>query len=221
VVSVIQVARIERIKMETILKTSEHTDKFWPDFVKAVGTIEDAKKTSENGHRHYKYADLNQCYKAVKPTLKENNLAIIQSFGVRDGVGVLETRVVHNSGQWIANQWSFGLVTDMQKLGAMFTYLKRYTLSAMLCLASDEDTDGEIVNKQTGKVEIVHQGEIRSKQYNAMTDPFDKSKAGHVIVLTDKLKQWQIDPSLFKESIEQCHGKTADQWSEAVKSLNS
>lgn len=199
--------------MDTILKTSENTDKFWPAFIKAKGEMGQPELNCRNPHFRSKYADLSSLFKCIREPFKANGLNFIQTFGHRDGNGVLETRIIHISGQWISGEWVFGTEGNIQKLGAQFTYLKRYHLYSMLGLAGEEDTDGQM--NGSGKPEPVR----HVKPYNPMTDPYDKRNPGHNTVFLAKLKEWAIQPSLTREAIEKCHGKTAGEWGAIIKGI--
>jgi len=53
------------------------------------------------------------------------------------------SRLSHSSGQWIESSMSCKPAKqDIQMIGAISSYSKRYAMSAMLGLASDTDDDG-------------------------------------------------------------------------------
>jgi hypothetical protein len=58
----------------------------------------------------------------------------------------LSTRLVHSSGEWIEDEIHVPIEADpraAQITGSIITYLRRYSLSALLGILADEDTDGE------------------------------------------------------------------------------
>ena len=68
----------------------------------------------------------------------------------------METVLTHASGEWISSSLSLPLADEKGKSGAqvagsIITYLRRYTLSAVLGMYSDEDTDG---NSEPKPVEV-------------------------------------------------------------------
>lgn len=132
--------------------TSEVTDKVWPAFVAAWAKFEVAKKDTENPFHKSKYADYASVMEAIRPALIENKLAVVQSGSCFEGnLLKVVTRIVHESGQFIQNEFSVP-VTDnkIQAIGSLQTYVRRYGLSAISALVSDlEDDDGNKAdNKQ-------------------------------------------------------------------------
>lgn len=113
---------------------------------KAQGEMETAK-FNKKGHTH-RYADFTSVIHACRGPLAHNNLAIMQYVEIIDKQPMLVTMLTHISGQWITSNLPL-LVKDntCQSLGSAMTYMKRYGLSALLGIVSDEDEgaddDGE------------------------------------------------------------------------------
>lgn len=202
--------------MDTILKTSENTDKLWPAYIQAKHEMNQPELNCTNPHFRSKYADLSSCFKAIKEPFKANGLICTQTFGYRDGQATLETRIVHVSGQWFGAEWHFNPDTNIQKMGSQFTYLKRYHLYSLLGLAGEEDTDGQVQDRKTGKVEPIR----TVTPYNPKADAFDQNNRGAVSVLHACLKRWEIDESFFSEITAKCHGTKADQWGAIAKAVS-
>lgn len=103
-------------------------------------------KTAGSGAYSYKYADLDTIASAIKPILKKNGLGYTQSVECGGSGLTLCTRVFHKSGQWIEGDALLPVITNTksnaaQAMGMSITYMRRYALSAMLGITSDEDTD--------------------------------------------------------------------------------
>ena len=103
-------------------------------------------KTAGSGAYSYKYADLDTIATAIKPILKKNGLGYTQSVECGGSGLTLCTRVFHKSGQWIEGEALLPVITNTksnaaQSMGMSITYMRRYALSAMLGITSDEDTD--------------------------------------------------------------------------------
>lgn len=120
------------------------TDKILAAFAKAQSEFQpiERRSTAQVGTRHYKYADLAAVLAAVRPALTANGLAITQSVEGQEVV----TRLIHSSGQSLCGRCP--LVMDEgrrgpQALGSALTYSRRYGLSALLGVASEEDDDGQ------------------------------------------------------------------------------
>jgi len=111
---------------------------------KAQAEIETAEFDSTNPHFHSRYASLTAVMKAVRKPLANHGLAIIQTPEQAEGGKlVLVTMLLHASGEFIAGEVPIILSkNDMQGLGSAITYAKRYGISALLGVVTDEDDDG-------------------------------------------------------------------------------
>jgi hypothetical protein len=96
---------------------------------------------------NYKYTDLDTIVQTVKPLLKKYNLAYMQSVGglTADAI-TLTTRLFNNKGEYIEDTVVLPIIASQknnsaQTLGMAITYMRRYTLCAMLGITSDEDVD--------------------------------------------------------------------------------
>jgi hypothetical protein len=127
------------------MQTSETIAALAPALVKAQAAFGVAKKTATNPHFKTKYATLGDVMDAIKPALEAHGLAVLQGAVESDPTGFrLETKLLHSSGEWVASQQWFSGGTDIQKLGGVLTYARRYTLSALLGVVADEDDDGNL-----------------------------------------------------------------------------
>lgn len=126
-------------------------------FQSEVPTIEKGK-TAGTGNFSYKYADIADVLTGIRSTLSKNGLSVSQSAEneiVTENNSsinyiVVTTMVMHKSGQWLrsslrgdlrANQ---GKMSNMQAIGSITTYLRRYSIASMLGIATDEDVDGNL-----------------------------------------------------------------------------
>lgn len=96
------------------------------------------------GRKKYEYAPLGAIIDATKKALSANGLAVTQNTKLSDGNTILETLVSHSSGEWLSGELYVGK-QDMppQSLGSALTYMRRYGMSAILCVSSEDDDDGE------------------------------------------------------------------------------
>ena len=105
-------------------------------FHKEVGTV---SKTATNPFFKKKYVPLDEILKVVSKPLIESGLVVVQ---MPDNKG-LTTMLMHESGQWLSGKMEMMPVKDdPQAQGSAITYAKRYGLSAVLQLSTDEDDDG-------------------------------------------------------------------------------
>ena len=139
------------------MKTSENVNEILPAFHKFQQEVENPKKCKEG--YGYKYAPLDAVVKVVKIAMQDYGLSFNQEVSYdEDGNILVTTNIFHESGQWL----SFGPLglpkdngqqrSDVQAAGSSITYARRYSLSAAMGLASEEDTDGVTRdNKKTNK----------------------------------------------------------------------
>ncbi|WP_107950893.1 ERF family protein [Lysinibacillus parviboronicapiens] len=102
-------------------------------------------KDKDNPFFKSKYVPLENVVEAITATSGEYGLSFIQ-FPLNDPngrVGVT-TLLMHESGEWIESEPIFATPAkqDAQGAGSVITYLKRYSLSALFGITSDEDDDG-------------------------------------------------------------------------------
>jgi len=132
------------------MNKSESIQKLTVALIQLQREIKGAEKGSENPFYHSKYADLESCWKAVRPSLSNNGLALCQLVGEFDTNGSqgLETVLMHESGEWISGYASIPLAKkDPHGAGSGITYLRRYGLAAILGLLQVDDDANAAVNE--------------------------------------------------------------------------
>jgi len=101
-----------------------------------------AKIESQKGSYSYHYSDLASLIDAIRGPFAENGLAHYQSVFMEDAQMMLETRIIHSSGEWIASQYPLAAYAKPQEQGSAITYARRYALGALAGLAPEDD-DGK------------------------------------------------------------------------------
>ena len=101
-----------------------------------------------NGY-NYKYTNLDTVISTLRPILTKYNIGFMQSLTTSvNGKFAMTTRLFHQNGEWMEDTTPLPDVllskgNAAQNLGAAITYMKRYTLCAMLGVSCDEDPDGK------------------------------------------------------------------------------
>lgn len=115
---------------------------------KAQGLMRSAKKDSANPFFNSKYADLASILDACREALSSNGLAVVQRVSnCATGIRV-KTMLMHASGEWMSDACEWPVAKkDAQGMGSAMTYGRRYGLSAMVCIAADEDDDGNAASE--------------------------------------------------------------------------
>jgi ERF superfamily len=104
---------------------------------KAQGAMNNASMNRINPHFKSKYADLAALWDAVRKPLSDNGLSVVQI--IRDGS--LHTMLLHTSGQRLCSDYPLPATARPQEMGSALTYARRYSLSALVGIAADEDDD--------------------------------------------------------------------------------
>jgi hypothetical protein len=106
--------------------------------------VENVKKDATNPFFKSKYASLENIIDTVRPPLAKHGLSFSQ---FPDGAG-LTTILMHSSGEWIQATSSMAAKDQTpQGQGSAITYLRRYALSSVLGLATEDDDDGNAASK--------------------------------------------------------------------------
>lgn len=86
------------------------------------------------------YATLSSVWNVIRKPLTDNGLSISQTFDVSDGGVTVVTTLLHTSGEWKSSRLYSALdKPNIQGLGSAITYLRRYSLSAMVGVCPDDD----------------------------------------------------------------------------------
>jgi hypothetical protein len=135
------------------VRTSPEIDKIAPALVKVQAALTNPTRNKtvsmllKSGKTfEFKYATLDSILDLVRPVLAEHEMAVIQGTGGGTAANqpplYLTTRLLHSSGQFYETDtpipYNGG---DAQALGIALTYTKRYSITAMLGFAAEEDSD--------------------------------------------------------------------------------
>jgi ERF superfamily len=103
--------------------------------------------TSPKGRTNYRHADLSGMVEQVRPIMAECGLSHSWRTRQENGVVFVTCIITHSAGhsestEMLAPYDTSGNKNPIQAIGSATTYLQRYTLAAILGLASSEDDDG-------------------------------------------------------------------------------
>ncbi len=109
--------------------------------------------TKTGGRKKYNYAPLSEVIDAIRKALSDNALAIMQPTKLVEGKLIVETLLSHSSGEWVKGEILIESQSqDAQSQGSALTYARRYALSSLLGIASEEDDDAEGTKDKEAKV---------------------------------------------------------------------
>ena len=138
--------------------TSDTITKITPALIKAQGEFAPAVKAKVNPHFKSKYVPLDVVIDAIAEPLRNNGIAILQQTDIQDARTVLVTRLIHESGEWIAGRYPVHPVkADPQGEGSALTYARRYALMALVGIAPEDD-DGNAAVKAAEKTAAEDKG---------------------------------------------------------------
>lgn len=127
------------------MKKSETITEYAKAFVKAQKEVKQPLKDKDNPFFKSKYVPLENVADAIVAAFGSNGLAYSQDPKADDNGNIaVTTLVMHESGEWV----EYGPTTlrpvksDPQSAGSAITYARRYALSAIFGITSDEDDDG-------------------------------------------------------------------------------
>lgn len=126
------------------------------DHIKALSKVQkDLKHAKKDDKGAFgKYADLASVYEVIRKPLVDNGFSYIHSLTTQEnGDHFVDTLLMHETGGTFKT--SLPLIInkrDMQGLGSAITYAKRYGISMIVGLASEEDDGGKGAGTSKGNV---------------------------------------------------------------------
>lgn len=202
------------------MRTSEELANLTAALCGFQGEIENPKNTSVNPQFRSKYAPLDVVINTVKPILLKHGLSFTQSTGSVDENIVISTRLMHKSGEWIESEplilpaYQIGKggsrTFNAQGAGSAITYGRRYSLTALLGISSEDDDDGNHASENKGN------GNASKPKQNPSQSNVDADKLSKMVYAKRKSaeKKFGVDENAvndkIKESIPEWHGFTKD-----------
>jgi hypothetical protein len=140
--NVVNIIKSEDIESDGFIH-SEDASKIFLALSKAQGDIINPKKSIVNPFFKSKYADLSVIIDACRLPLSINEIACMQApYTPKDGTVGVETLFGHSSGQFIKFRFKIKPNKfDIQSVGSIITYIKRFSLSSALLIVGDNDDD--------------------------------------------------------------------------------
>lgn len=131
------------------------------DFLKKIQSLKNEVgkiiKNSENPYYKSKYTDINSLLEQIEPILEKKDLILLQP--IRDNIVFSEITDL-KTGHSISSSLTLPEITDPQKIGSAITYYRRYTLTSLLALQSEDDDANIASNKETVKMVTMKQGKL-------------------------------------------------------------
>lgn len=147
-----------------------------PQFT-AIKKTEKVAFSTTAGRRGYNYAPLDEIIEATRKGLSENGLAVMQLLKLVNANTILVTILSHSSGQWIQSESYIGKQDQPpQSEGSALTYKRRYSLSAILNVTSEEDDDAQAIEQKQPKPEALPSKSKPSAEPSSGNLPVEENK---------------------------------------------
>lgn len=135
------------------MKTSETIKAVYPALLEVQKEIKNVEKEGKNTFfKDAKYVTLPTVLDTVRPILNKHGLVLIQGAESKDGSPLVNTRLVHSeSGEWVETE-SYVQADKVgpQGYGSAITYLRRYSLMALLGISGEADDDANLAQARSG-----------------------------------------------------------------------
>jgi len=188
--------------------------RYSPQFTKITGALLEAQKNikvalkdANNPHFKSRYADLASVFDACKDALNNAGIVFVQApSSTKNEVTI--TTTLFSQGEWLACQLTAPLSKyDAQSVGSAITYLRRYSLSSIAGVVSDDD-DGQAavgapalaVQQKNGPHSVGVNAEARKEvapkappQPGEWVVPWGKQKGTPVSQLEDSGLAWLLN----------------------------
>lgn len=182
------------------MRTSEQTNEIAKALAAAQAAMNNAVLNKEAGGTDskfkYRYADLAAVREAIIPKLAANGIAVTQATEVDEAGFRLITRLSHISGQWMEGIYPLSIVGNPQAMGSAITYARRYTLSAMCGISSEEDDDAQIA-VDNSKREVGTQRNTKTVANGGQKSAYAARKEGDWPVIMQELESQPSRESLL------------------------
>lgn len=137
-------------------------------------------KMKSGGKYSFCYATLDNIIGSVRKPLADNGLSYVQGINGSENGTVVETMLMHKSGQWIKTvipvHANATQDNKSQALGSGITYAKRYALTALLGIVAEDDDDGNASDGNEAQTRKMDRPSNRSADDPKWRGPLGKSK---------------------------------------------
>ena len=123
------------------MEKSESIIEFSKALIKLQGGLKPAVRDKVNPFLNTNYADLAAIMDVCQIPLFENKFCISHLTNIGPYGPYLETVLIHESGEWMTSKYPLqpSKPDDPQSMGSALAYARRYNLSAMLNIVTEDD----------------------------------------------------------------------------------
>lgn len=172
--------------------------------VKVQAALKPALKDSKNPFFQSKYADLESVWEACRAPLIENGISVIQTMAFENGTDILETILLHTSGQYLTSRLRIAPIKpDPQAMGSAITYARRYALAALIGVVQADD-DGEAAMER----KIAYKPNVKESRPSGIDSPMALAHA-EADRLEQEMQDMPINCALCNEPLKRTKANNA------------
>lgn len=185
------------------MNKSESIKELATALAKFQGEVKNPTNTATNPFFKSKYAPLNDVLNLVRPILSKNGLSVVQAPSGDGNNIIVTTTLLHSSGEYIEFP-DLILKADKataQGAGSAITYGRRYAISAILGISSEDDDDGNGAELDKEPKEDTQGKNPTNKSTKSLSDAQIKRlfTIAHIVnIEADKVKE-QVKAKFNKE----------------------
>ena len=163
------------------MKRSEQITELGKALASFQAQVVNPKNSAVNPYHNHRYAPLGEILATVRPVLGKHGLAVAQDTKVEGETVVITTTLLHESGEFMETDPLIlpagvkGQVTA-QTIGAAITYGRRYQLSALLGISSEDDDDANSISVDQSKQQAQKKNQKQQKQSQRQTQQQQESR---------------------------------------------
>lgn len=175
---------MEKYRSETINNIAKALSCFQAK-VEPIKKNQDVEVIKKAGGKYiFSYADLGSIFEGIKKILGEFGLSYSQI--IQENGSKLITILMHESGEWVQSEIALMMHGDIKSYGGDITYKRRYALSAILGLATENDDDGSQAPDQIVQGKDIVQEKEQQKEKDKKFELLPNTKAWDRAILSYK-----------------------------------
>ena len=144
--------------------------------------------SSKGDAREYRYAELSDVIDATRPALTRHGLTVTQQSELAGNEIKVRTRLIHHSGEYLEEVLPLPIPDSynrIQAIGSAITYGRRYGLSLVLGVASEDDLDSPMETSPQPAQRPANRPAQKPKDPDPVSTNFDKE---YPLLLSDVIE---------------------------------
>ena len=191
----------------------------------AQAELSPAVKNAQNPHLKNRYADIAAVYDAIRQVLPKHGLSVSQLILPSEGKAHVRTMLMHESGEWLAGECVLppDRAGGPQGMGSAITYARRYSLSALVGVVSEDDDDAHLAQNGNTQRAKVQREQAKANNQDPMTKPQSDALMAYLTKRHGDNRQAYLDElsGFFGRKISSSRELTKTMASEFIEAINA